>query len=91
MYLTDEGIDLLRCAIVRQAAEDYDYDINPKPRKRCKKVKGKKVPVPQEEIRAELDQHARELEKFFHSSWFEMLVSIDGEAIINEIKGRYER
>lgn len=91
MYLTDEGIDLLRCAIVKQAADDYDYAVNPKPRKRWKTVNKKKVPVPQEEIRAELDQKAKELEEFFHSSWFEMLVDIDGDIIIKEIKRRYER
>ena len=89
MYLTDEGIDLLRCAIVKQAADDYDYAVNPKPRKRWKTVNKKKVPVPQEEIRAELNQRARELEEFFHSSWYGMLVDIGGDAIIKEIKERY--
>ena len=89
MYLTDEGIDLLRCAIVKQAADDYDYAVNPKPRKRWKTVNKKKVPVPQEEIRAELNQRARELEEFFHSSRYGMLVDIGGDAIIKEIKERY--
>ena len=91
MYLTDEGADLLRCAIVRQAVEDYDYVVNPKPKKIWRKVKGEKIPVPQEEIMAELDYMKKELEKFFHSSWFEMLVDIDGDAIIKEIKERYEK
>lgn len=40
---------------------------------------------------AELDYMKKELEKFFHSSWFEMLVDIDGDAIIKEIKERYEK
>lgn len=73
MYLTDEGIDLLRCAIVKQAADDYKKVINGK--KHHPKY-GK--------------YNRNELEEFFQSSWFEMLVDIDGDAIVKEIKGRRE-
>lgn len=73
MYLTDEGLDLLRCAIVKQAADDYKKVINGK--KHHPKY-GK--------------YNRNELEEFFHSSWFEMLVDIDGDAIVKEIKGRCE-
>ena len=69
MMITDEGIDLLRCAIVKQAAEDYKKVINGK--KHHPKY-GK--------------YNRNELEIFFHSSWFEMLVDIDGDNIIKEIK-----
>ncbi len=67
--MTDEGVNLLREAIVGRAVNDYKKLVSGK--KRHPKYGLYKVD---------------ELEEFFTSSWFSLLVDMDGKWIMNEIK-----
>ena len=67
--MTDEGVNLLREAIVGQAVKDY------------KKLASGKKRHPKYGLYTE-----KELKEFFTSSWFSLLVNMDGEWIMNEIE-----
>jgi len=72
-----ENYERLAVAIVAQAAKDYERTLlslykKPKPGK----------------IRSALLLNKMELENFFHSSWYEMLVDADGDLLLNGIRSR---
>ena len=63
--------ELLANAIVEQAVKDY--------RQALKDIRRTSKAVAARES-------IRELEKFFHSDWFEMLTTIDPDVLINRLR-----
>lgn len=72
--MTDEGVNLLREAIVVRAVKDY------------KKLASGKKRHPKYGL-----YKVNELEEFFTSQWFSLLVDMDGEWIMNKIKQMYSQ
>ncbi|MCR5137973.1 MAG: hypothetical protein K6C12_12970 [Oscillospiraceae bacterium] len=65
---------LLANAIVKQAAKDWRYSA----RRLCRNPGN---------IRAKATK--KETERFFRSSWFEMLTDLDGETLLRKLKEGY--
>ena len=71
--MNDKGVQNLIEGIVRQAADDYRNARRGELRSRDQ---GHYIP----------SALKRECERFFRSSWFEMLTGLDGEAILEKLE-----
>lgn len=77
--MTDEGIERLRYAIVRQACKDFNSAY----------LERKKKPT-EKEIDRLMKARAMESEclQFFHSGWYSALCDIDPDNLIRALKAR---
>lgn len=70
-YLVEEPYERLANAIILQAASDYRRDL----KKLKKNPQNRGV---QDEV--------MQIEKFFHSSWYQVLTTVDGEFLIEKLR-----
>lgn len=70
-YLAEDPYERLANAIILQAASDY--------RRNLKKLK--KNPQNRDVMNEVL-----QIEKFFHSSWYQVLTTVDGEFLIQKLR-----
>lgn len=81
--LSDVGLENLRFAIVRQAAQDYHSSL----RYLRSPIKQSKESIETTLFNKKNDKE--ECERFFRSSWFGLLCDLDGELILSTIRGGY--
>ena len=70
-YLAEEPYERLANAIVLQAASDYRRDLK----------KLKKNPQNRDVM-----NDALQIEKFFHSPWYQVLTTVDGEFLLQKFR-----
>jgi len=70
-YLAEEPYERLANAIILQAASDYRRDLK----------KLKKNPQNRDVM-----NDALQIEKFFHSPWYQVLTTVDGEFLIQKLR-----
>ena len=70
-YLAEDPYERLANAIILQATSDYRRDL--------KKLKKK----PQNR---DVLNDVMQIEKFFHSSWYQVLTTVDGEFLIEKLR-----
>lgn len=70
-YLAEDPYERLANAIILQAASDYRRDLK----------KLKKNPQKRDVL-----NEVMQIEKFFHSSWYQVLTTVDGEFLIKKLR-----
>ena len=70
-YLAEDPYERLANAIILQAASDYRRDLK----------KLKKIPQNKETL-----NDAVQIEKFFHSPWYQVMTTVDGEFLIQKLR-----
>ena len=82
--LTNENIDILRYAIVKQACEDY-LEI------KKKQYVADSIRSDSEKYKKKLDKYYDKIMKFFNSKYYHQLCDIDTSVILMMLNGEFEK
>jgi hypothetical protein len=82
--LDKAGCELLINEIIMQAVKDYRKALNRKERPKGKSTEEK------QSFRMAAIARIQEVERFFRSQWFGMLVDMDGEALITKLNADHD-